>query len=195
MSLHAHEREIVNRTEPRWRALRDLIQEKSIITGDFMLASGRKSNYMFQLRAVTLLPEGQYLIGNLVLEAMKRLNIACISGMELGAVPIVTAVAFASHLAHHPVHASFVRKEAKGHGARERINGEAPKGADVLVVDDVTTTGGSMLKAAEALRSERGCRVPWALAVVDREEGAAENLAQAGLDFLSLFKKSDFHIA
>lgn len=194
MSLHAHEPDIVARAEPRWRALRDLIQRQSVITGDFTLSSGRKSNYMFQLRQTTMLPEGQYLIGTAILDVMKKLDLACVSGLEMGAVPLVCAVAFASHVEKYPVHASFVRKAAKAHGARERIDGEIPQGAEALVVDDVTTTGGSILKAVEAIKEERDGAVRWALSVVDREEGAAENLAQAGLTLVPLFRKSDFRI-
>jgi orotate phosphoribosyltransferase len=194
VSPHAHEPGIVDRAEPRWRALRDLIQARSVITGEFTLTSGRKSNYMFQLRETTMLPEGQYLIGTLILDVMKKLKLACISGLELGAVPLVTAVAFASYVEKYPVHASFVRKTAKSHGARERIDGEIPQGAEALVVDDVTTTGGSILKAAEAIKEERACIVKWALSIVDREEGAAENLARAGLSLIPLFRKGDFRI-
>jgi orotate phosphoribosyltransferase len=150
---------------------------------------------MFQLRATSMLPEGQYLIGTLILDVMKKLGLACISGLEMGAVPLVCAVAFASHVERYPLHASFVRKAPKGHGARERIDGEVPQGAEALVVDDVTTTGGSILKAAEAIKDERGARVRWALSVVDREEGAVAGLAQAGLTLVPLFKKSDFRIA
>lgn len=194
MTARAHEPEIVARAEPRWRALRDLIQSRSILKGEFTLTSGKTSNYMFQLRQTTMLPEGQYLIGTLILDVMKKLGLACISGLELGAVPLVTAVAFASYVEKYPVHASFVRKAPKTHGARERIDGEIPEGAEALVVDDVTTTGGSLLQAAEAIKEERASIVKWALSVVDREEGATENLARAGLKLIPLFKKSDFHI-
>jgi orotate phosphoribosyltransferase len=194
MSAHAHEPLIVDRAEPRWHRLRDLIQARSVIKGEFTLSSGRTSNYMFQLRETSMLPEGQYLIGTLILDVMRKLNLACISGLEMGAVPLVCAVAFASHVEKYPVHASFVRKAAKSHGARERIDGEVPQGAEALVVDDVTTTGGSLLQAAEAIKEERACVVHWALSVVDREEGAVENLARAGLKLVPLFNKSDFHI-
>jgi orotate phosphoribosyltransferase len=112
----------------------------------------------------------------------------------MGAVPLVTAVSFASHLADYPVDAFFVRKQAKAHGAKELVDGHLKDGEEVLFVDDVTTTAGSVIKAIAMTREEKGSAVPvrYVLSLLDREEGAAENLAEHGIRLVSIFKKSDF---
>ena len=140
---------VYERDDPRAARLRALIAERALLRGDFTLASGRKSDILFQLRNITLLPEGQFLIGSLIAEFMRRARLTCAGGLEMGAVPIVSAIAFASHVQGSPVDVFFVRKAAKDHGAKELINGYLPKGADVLAIDDVTTTGGSTLKAID----------------------------------------------
>ncbi len=124
---------------------------------------------------------------------MKSHGLACIGGLEMGAVPIVAAVAAVSHLRGYPVEAFFVRKAAKDHGARERIDGHLRAGAEVLMIDDVATTGGSILKAIEGIRDEvLGAKVRRALAVIDREEGAAENLSRQDIKLAAILKRADF---
>ncbi|HET6374806.1 MAG TPA: orotate phosphoribosyltransferase [Methylocella sp.] len=179
--------------DPRWHRLREIIRLQSLKRGAFKLSSGRHSTYLFQLRQTTLLPEGAALIAGIIVDYMKGLHLASIGGLELGAVPIVSAVAAVSHLRGYPVDAFFVRKAQKEHGARERIDGHVRAGAEALMVDDVATTGGSILKAVEGLRTEYpGALVRRALVVVDREEGAAENLAKEGITLAAIFKRSDF---
>lgn len=185
--------DVLDRSDPRWLRLREIIRAHSLKIGAFTLTSGRRSTYLFQLRQTTLLPEGAALIGEVIVEYMKRHSIACIGGLELGAVPLVSAVAAVSHLKNYPVDAFFVRKAQKDHGARERIDGHLRPGAEVLMVDDVATTGGSILKAIDGMRSEHpDVHVGRALTVVDREEGAAQNLAEAGIRLAALYKRSDF---
>jgi len=138
-----------------------------------------------------MLPEGAALLGEVILEYMYQHSIECIGGLELGAVPLVSSVAVMSHIKGSPINAFFVRKLAKEHGARERIDGHLRDGAEVLMIDDVATTGGSILKAIEGMES-RGAYVRRALAVVDREEGAAQNLARASIQLAAIFKRSDF---
>ena len=123
------------------------------------LSSGRTSTYLFQLRQTTMLPEGAALIGDIIVDYMKSHGIACIGGLEMGAVPIVASVAAVSHLKNYPVDAFFVRKAQKEHGARERIDGHLRTGAEVLMIDDVATTGGSILKAIEGIEGH-GCPCP-----------------------------------
>lgn len=183
---------VVDPSDPRWVRLRDIIRVNSLMKGDFTLSSGRKSSYLFQLRQTTMLPEGQSLIGQLVYEYMMRMGIDTLGGLVLGAVPVVCAAAFASHNAGQPVKAFFVRKEAKVHGAKELIDGHVDHGTEVLIIDDVTTTGKSMYQAVENLRDERGSTVKYALSVVDREEGATEELIGKGIVLASIFKKTDF---
>ena len=124
---------------------------------------------------------------------MQLEGLTCIGGLELGAVPIVTAVAQASHRKRHPISSFFVRKNAKAHGALERIDGYLKGHSEFLVVDDVTTTGSSMLKAIEAIREEGyDAQVTKALSIIDRQEGARETLAGQGIELFSLVDRSDF---
>lgn len=183
--------DVLDRSDTKWVRLREIIRAHSLKRGEFLLASGRTSTYLFQLRQTTMLPEGAALIGEIIVDYMKKSNIACIGGLELGAVPIVSAVAAISHLKAWPVDAFFVRKAAKEHGARERVDGYLRNEAEVLMIDDVATTGGSILKAIEGIEGH-GCYVRRALAVVDREEGAAENLAAQNIQLAAIFKRSDF---
>lgn len=183
--------DVLGRSDARWLRLQEIIRAQSLKTGAFTLSSGRQSTYLFQLRQTTMLPEGAALIGEIIVDYMQRHAIACLGGLEMGAVPIVAAVAAVSYLKGYPADAFFVRKAAKEHGARERIDGFLRAGAEVLMIDDVATTGGSILKAVEGIEGHN-CHVRRALAVVDREEGAAENLAAHGIKLAAIFKKSDF---
>lgn len=178
--------------DARRARLFSIIERESLLRGHFVLSSGRESTYLFQLRQTMLHPEGSSLLGDVIVDYMRAQKLSSIGGLAMGAVPLVTAVAVASFSKGYPVHAFFVRKEAKGHGAKERIDGHLVKGSEVLVVDDVTTTGGSTLKAVEAIREEGGCTVTRALSIVDREEGAAEEMARHGIALVSLFKRTDF---
>jgi len=182
---------VLDRNDERWRRLRKLVSEHSLRAGNFKLSSGRSSTYLFQLRQTTMLPEGAALLGEIILEYMYRHLIECIGGLELGAVPIISSVAVMSHIRGSPINAFFVRKLAKEHGARERIDGHLRAGAEVLMIDDVATTGGSILKAIEGMEGH-GSYVRRALVVVDREEGAAQNLARASIQLAAIFKRSDF---
>jgi orotate phosphoribosyltransferase len=164
-----------------------------LLTGDFTLSSGRKSKYLFQLRQSTLHGEGALLFAQLITGFMKERGLSCLGGLVQGAVPIVSAVAPVSFQMGYPVEVFFVRKAAKAHGAKELVDRYLNKSKDVLLVDDVTTTGNSMFEAADAIRAEGYDRpVTRALSIVDREEGATEALAEKGIELTSLFKKSDF---
>jgi orotate phosphoribosyltransferase len=187
----AKSEDALDRSDARWLRLQEIIRVQSLKVGEFVLSSGRTSTYLFQLRQTTMLPEGAALIGDIIVDYMKRHAIPCIGGLEMGAVPIVAAVAAVSHLQNYPVDAFFVRKSQKEHGARERVDGHLRAGAEVLMIDDVATTGGSILKAIEGIEGH-DCHVRRALAVVDREEGAAQNLAARGIQLAAIFKRSDF---
>ncbi len=138
-----------------------------------------------------MLPEGAALLGEVILEYMCQHSIECIGGLELGAVPLVSSVAVMSHIRALPINAFFVRKLAKEHGARERIDGHLRDGAEVLMVDDVATTGGSILKAVEGIEGH-GCCVRRALTVVDREEGTAGVPGRALIQLAAIFRRSNF---
>jgi orotate phosphoribosyltransferase len=184
---------VLDRNDERWRRLRKLIRNHSLRVGDFKLSSGRHSTYLFQVRQTTMLPEGAALLGEIILEYLCRHSIECIGGLEIGAVPLVSSVAVMSHIKGSPINVFFVRKSAKEHGARERIGGHLCEGAEVLMVDDVATTGRSILKAVEGMKSDqRRFDVRRALVVVDREEGAADNLAKHNIQLSAIFKRSEF---
>lgn len=183
---------VIGKDDERWQRLHRIVDQRSLSRGTFKLSSGGTSNYFFQLRQTTMHAEGQYLIGMIIAEFMQKHNLRCIGGLELGAVPVVSATAFASFVREAPIDAFFVRKQAKGHGAKELIDGELPDGSEVLMVDDVTTTGGSVLVAIDNARTEKNFTVPWALSIVDREEGAEKNLAERGIRLASIFTRADF---
>jgi orotate phosphoribosyltransferase len=155
---------------------------------DVILSSGKPSHYYIDCRQVTLAAEGAFLTAKLILADLAEHHIQAIGGLTMGADPIVAAVAALSFADQQPVQAFIVRKEAKKHGRRRSIEGPAlPPGARVAVVDDVATTGGSILKAIERVRDETDWQVARVLCLVDRQEGARELLAEAGFDLISLF--------
>ena len=175
--------------------LSDIIRARSFGRGEITLASGRKSDFYFNLKPTMLDPEGAALLAELTYEALKDDNLDYVGGLEMGAVPLAGAIAQLSWLKGHPIAAFFVRKKPKEHGARLAIEGlakgETLQGKRVVIVEDVTTTGGSAIKAVESVR-EAGGDIVLVLTMVDREEGAAENFREAGLPFRSLYKASEF---
>lgn len=186
---------VIDVADPRWAQLRALIDHHSLKRGDFILASGRTSKYLFQLRQTMMLPEGAKLIGDIVVDYMNLNKIECVGGLAVGAVPLVSAVSVMSAVKGTPKDAFFVRKEPKEHGARERIDGHVRAGEQVLIVDDVATSGGSIIKSIEGMHTEYpSCFVRKALVIVERQEGAAEALAERGIELVSIFRREDFNI-
>jgi|ERR1700757_1396971 orotate phosphoribosyltransferase len=175
--------------------LHDIIRRRSFGRGEVTLASGRKSDFYFNLKPTMLDPEGAALLAEVTYEALRDDELDYIGGLEMGAVPLAGAIAQLSWLKGHPIAAFFVRKKPKEHGARLAIEGlsrdETLEGKRIVVIEDVTTTGGSAMKAVEALR-EVGANVVLVLTMVDREEGANDTFAQAGLPFRSIYKASEF---
>ena len=178
-------------------ALKKLLLEKSVRTGTFTLASGKQSDLYIDCRATALDPFGALLIGDLGWHAVRskihseHLKIAAIGGMTLGADPISLAVGMASAV-QHPAEALqvfTVRKEPKGHGAGKQIEGNFSPGDAIIVVDDVITTGGSTLKAIDAIEREGG-KVAFALVLVDREEGGRQAIEARGVHVISLFTRT-----
>ncbi len=174
--------------------LQEILLTRCLKVGRFRLASGRHSHYYLDLKRATLEPEGAYLSALLILEELRRREVsaAAIGGLSLGADPIVAAVAavsFAHRARFDPISAFIVRKQPKSHGTRRYLEGyQGPKGSPVVVVDDVCTTGGSALKAIVQAEAE-GYRVAAVISIVDREEGAAENLDS--YRYFSLFRASE----
>ncbi len=169
-----------------------LLASLSAKRGDFVLASGRRSNLYVDCRLTAMHPEGQLLIGRAGLAALRECGwpVDSVGGLTLGADPIAYAIAHASALAHERgdgemVRGFTIRKEAKQHGTGKLIEGPFSAGDNVVVVEDVITTGGSALKAVEAIRAAGG-NVQGVLALVDRQEGGREALETAGLKVMSL---------
>lgn len=164
-----------------------LLRERSVQTGDFVLASGRRSRYYIDCRRTTMHAEGLALIGALGLAAIRAAGWtpAAVGGLTLGADPVAYALARASHDAPPAIHGFTVRKQAKAHGAGKRVEGCFVTGQHVVVVEDVITTGGSALEAARAVRAEGGA-IMGILALVDREEGGREAIEAEGYPVRSL---------
>ena len=183
-------------TARRRDRLIEIIKTRSFQSGkEVTLASGRTSTYYFNMKPTMLDAEGAHLIATLILDSIRDLDADLVGGLEMGAVPIATAVAAVSQTHGKPIAAFFVRKQPKDHGTRSLVeglaNGESLKGKKVVIVEDVTTTGGSAIKAAETVRSE-GADVVGVVTVVDRQEGAADAFTTASLTLTPILTLADF---
>jgi orotate phosphoribosyltransferase len=174
--------------------LREMIKARSRRLGRFTLASGRQSDLYLNLKPTMMDPRGAHLCAKAFLARVPQ-GTDFVGGLEMGAVPVISALAAISDVEGRPVRTFFVRKSAKDHGTREVVEGlatgESLAGKKVLVVDDVATTGGSVIKAIEAARAA-GAVVEDALVIVDRQEGGAEALAAEGVRLASVFVGDDF---
>ncbi|MGO9313475.1 MAG: orotate phosphoribosyltransferase [Syntrophobacteraceae bacterium] len=160
-------------------------------TPAFKLAHGGTSRFYFNCKRITLDPEGQYLVGNLVFDAVKDLGISAIGGLTLGADPIANATAYSSWLLGLPIQSFIVRKTSKDHGIIAAIEGKIKAGDRVAVVDDVVTTGGSTLQAISACR-QAGLEIVGVLALVDRQEmNGRENIEKQIPNFKALFTRDE----
>ena len=176
--------------------LREIIAEKSLSIGDEVtLASGAASRFYFNMKPTMFDPEGAALIGDLILDAITADDpyYDQVGGMEIGALPIVSSVGLRSWQRERPITGFFVRKQAKDHGAKRLIEGDLVAGMNVLIVEDVTTTGGSSLKAVRVVR-ELGCEVRKVVTLVDRLEGAEAAFSAQGIDLVPLLTAKDFTI-
>jgi len=175
--------------------LLELIRARSFGRGKIKLVSGRESDYYIDMRPTTLHPAGATCVGELIVDALEGMPVEFVGGLEMGAVPIATAVAIASQRRGGRIQAFFVRKQAKDHGARKLVEGlpkgETLKGRNVVIVDDVMTTGGSSVQAINAVREDGG-NILMVIAIVDRLEGAAETFAAEKLPFRALYTADDF---
>jgi orotate phosphoribosyltransferase len=167
--------------------LTSLLAERSSKKGHFVLASGRESDFYIDARLTTMSPDGLAVIGRLGLATLQQSGwqVDAVGGMTLGADPVSYAISYASAGLSHPLRAFTVRKEAKTHGTGKLIEGPFRSGDRVVVIEDVITTGGSALRAIDAVRAEGGT-VSGVLAVVDRQEGGREKLESAGVSVVAL---------
>ena len=176
------------------RELRDLLDTRAARTGEITLSTGAKSNFYFDCKPVTLSADGSYLVGTAFLDALDKLpgRPEAVGGLTHGADPIVSAMVVLSHVRKRPIQGFYVRKEAKRHGTKRRIENPPESGAKVVIVDDVVTTGGSLLQAVQEAR-EAGCEVVGAMALVDRGEQDGEaNIRRVVDTYIPLYRRSDF---
>jgi len=180
-------------SSPHARArLYDIVKAKSFVKGHVVLASGKESDHYFDMKPSMFDPEGAELLAELIFAEIAKTDADIVGGLEMGAVPLITPISIASRRAGRPLPGFFVRKTVKDHGTRKLVEGLADvKGRHVAIVEDVTTTGGSAMKAVEALKAE-GASIALVISILDREEGAARLYADAGIPFRSLLKASEF---
>lgn len=180
----------MSQTDKLRARLRTLLKEKAYLTGDFVLTSGRHSDHYFDCKRVTLDAEGLAGAAELLVDRMRRAGVAVIGGLAIGADPIVAGTVAISWQLGTPVQGFIVRKQPKAHGTSKWIEGSVAAGARVAVVDDVITSGGSIITAIDRCRQE-GLEPAVAYTLVDREEGGAEAIAREGVPFEPLFRYSE----
>ncbi len=172
-----------------------------IQTGAITLSSGKTTDFYFDGRQVTLDPEGSVLVAELMLGEILARGIGAVGGLTSGADPITSAVGVLAWQRDVPLRLFFVRKERKEHGTRKSVEGPpllgdgeraGPGSPRVALVDDVLTTGGSLLRARDGLVSDTGLTPELAMVIVDRDEGGRERVEAEGLELVSLFHRGDF---
>lgn len=174
--------------------LMELVREKALQFGDFTLTSGKKASYYLDGKQVTLDPVGSRLIAEGMLDIMAKYEMPnAVGGMAIGADPITASIVTMSDIHNTPVLGFMVRKEAKGHGLNQHVEGPVKPGDRVVIVEDVVTTGGSSLKAIKHAE-DFGLKVERVIAIIDRMEGGAKAFADAGYPLESLLKITDFGI-
>jgi len=168
--------------------LLSLLRERSYKCGEFKLASGKISNFYFDGKMVELMPEGAHLIGEVICEAIKDLEFDAIGGLAVGAVPMVTSAVMSCYRHNVPIEGIFVRSEPKSHGTKKVVEGKLKAGDRVVIVDDVATTGNSMMEAIKAVEA-LGATVGLVLVLVNRQEGAEEFFRERRYPFAWIFTK------
>lgn len=167
--------------------LAEIIKTRCLSFGEFRLASGQTSNYFIDGKQATLDAEGAFCLAQLILDEIAADNITAVGGMTLGADPIVGAVITVAGSRGIPLRGFIVRKERKDRGMGDQIAGPLNDGDRVVLVEDTVTTGGMTLKAIEAVERERNVEIVKVIAMVDRLQGARENIEAEGFDLVSLF--------
>ncbi|MBT0665811.1 orotate phosphoribosyltransferase [Geobacter pelophilus] len=173
--------------------LKQIIMELSYEKRRVTLASGRESDFYFDGKQTTLHAEGGFLVGKLFYQAAKEFaGVQAVGGITLGADPIATATSIAALLDGNPLHAFIIRKEPKGHGTGQWLEGRKnlPAGTKVVIVEDVVTTGGSSMKAVRRAEEE-GLTVLGIVSLVDREEGGRENIEAEGYALKAIFGRKE----
>jgi orotate phosphoribosyltransferase len=176
--------------EKRARLL-ELLRERSFARKRVVLASGKESDFFIDCKQTVLTAEGHALVGELMLDALPPCD--AVAGVELGGCPLASAVSLVSFQRGTPKDAVYVRKEAKDHGSKRDLEGNTrlSPGAKLVMLEDVTTTGGSTLKAVEKVRAA-GYVIAGVVTLVDRMEGGREAIEAAGLPIVALYTRRDF---
>jgi len=180
-------------------ALRALLATRTFKRGDFLLVSGKRSRIYFNMKATMMTPEGAAQCARGLLSVLDGLEADYVAGLEMGAVPLLGGIAAASWDAGRPIGAVFVRKAAKAHGTSLMVEGlddaggETLAGKRVVLIDDVATSGGSILKAADQIATAGGVMTD-AIVILDREQGATEMLGERGITLHTLFTASDLGV-
>ncbi|MGI5816853.1 MAG: orotate phosphoribosyltransferase [Armatimonadota bacterium] len=174
--------------------LRELLVERAIQHGHFVLASGQTSSYYVDKTQITLMGEGLYCLARVILDQIEGMDVQAVGGMTIGADPIAGAVSALGICHGQHLNAFIVRKERKERGTRQRVEGPLTQGARVIVLEDVITTGGSALEAIRAVEEEVDATVVQVLAMVDRLQGGREAIVEAGYDFTALFTVQDLGV-
>lgn len=180
-------------SSPQYPDLVNFVRDVALQRGEFVLTSGAKSNYYLDGKLISFDPKGIALTVEAIRTAIEDLPINAVGGMDMGATPIVSAFALRSFQLGRAMPTFVVRKQVKAHGTAKQIEGPLPDHARVAIVDDVVSTGGSIIKAIVAAR-EAGCRVLAALAIVDRNLGARHALAELGVEYRPLVTLGDLGI-
>jgi len=175
------------------RNLFALIKARSFSRGTKMLVSGRATNYYFDMKPTMFHPAGAAWIAELMLDRIEGLKVDYVGGLAIGAVPLVNSIAMLSHQRGRPIPGFFVRSQVKDHGSQRRIEGtcESLAGKNVVIVEDVTTTGGSACTALEAAMAD-GANIVLVLSIVDRLEGAVDNFKNRGIAFEAIYTADEF---
>ena len=168
-----------------------LLKENAFRREDVTLSSGKKSSFYFDMKGPMMDPEGVKLMSHLILRELSGIKVDAIGGLEMGAVPLVAPVAMESHKFARALHGFFIRKAAKAHGTMKLIEGRSIEGRNVVILDDVTTSGGSAMDAVKEAQ-KAGATVTLVLSIVDRGEGAEKLYADAGIPFKTLFRADEF---
>lgn len=174
--------------------LLELLTDRSFARKRVTLASGRESDFFIDCKQAVLTAEGHALVGSVMLDAaLSTGSFDAVAGVELGGCPLASAVSLTSFTRGAPKDAVYVRKDAKEHGSRRDLEGNTrlARGASVIVLEDVTTTGGSTLRAVEKLRAA-GYVVNTVITLVDRLEGGRDAIEAAGLRFVAVYTRRDF---
>ena len=180
-----------DRQTPRSRVF-GIIKAKSYGEKRIVLASGKESDFYFDMKPTMFDPEALSLLPELVLERLKDVEFDCIGGLEMGAVPLISPVMMHAFQKHgRAIPGFFVRQRAKAHGTKKLVEGSQVSGRKAVILEDVTTTGGSAMQAVEEVRKVGG-EVVMVLSIVDREEGAAEFYAEQSIPFGSIYTASEF---